>query len=164
MDGNILRFISQKLKTNLFIKYFGITKVPLIFYCRPKVIKISNESVTLKIPFIRRNKNHVGSMYLGSMSVGADLASGLLSFNLVSKSSKKVIPLFKDMKSEFFKRAEGDVHFVCNEGNKIKLMIKKATSEKIRVNESINVTAFVPDKLGDEPIAKFSLTLSLKAY
>ena len=164
MDGNILRFISQKLKTNLFIKYFGITKVPLIFYCRPKVVKISNESVTLKIPFIRRNKNHVGSMYLGSMSVGADLASGLLSFNLVSKSSKKVIPLFKDMKSEFFKRAEGDVHFVCNEGNKIKSMIEKAISEQIRVNEPINVTAFVPDKLGDEPIAKFSLTLSLKAY
>jgi len=159
-----LRFISQKLKTNLFIKYFGITKVPLIFYCRPKVVKISNESVTLKIPFIRRNKNHVGSMYLGSMSVGADLASGLLSFNLVSKSSKKVIPLFKDMKSEFFKRAEGDVHFVCNEGNKIKSMIEKAISEQIRVNEPINVTAFVPDKLGDEPIAKFSLTLSLKAY
>ena len=159
-----MRFISQKLKTNLFIKYFGITKVPLIFYCRPKVVKISNESVTLKIPFIRRNKNHVGSMYLGSMSVGADLASGLLSFNLVSKSSKKVIPLFKDMKSEFFKRAEGDVHFVCNEGNKIKSMIEKAISEQIRVNEPINVTAFVPDKLGDEPIAKFSLTLSLKAY
>ena len=164
MDDIILRFISQKLKTNLFIKYFGLTKVPLIFYCRPKVVEISSKSVTLKIPFIRRNKNHVGSMYLGSMAVGADLASGLLSFNLLSKSSKKVVPLFKDMKSDFFKRAEGDVHFVCNEGDKINSMIEKAISNQVRVNESISVTAFVPDKLGNDPVAKFSLTLSLKAY
>ena len=159
-----MRFISQKLKTNLFIKYFGITKVPLIFFCRPKIVKIAKNSVTLKIPLMRRTKNHVGSMYLGAMCVGADLASGILSLNLVRKSKIKVVPLFKDMKSDFFKRAEGDVHFVCNEGKKINLMIEKAVSQGIRVNEPINVTAFVPKKLGEEPVAKFSLTLSLKAY
>tara|TARA_Y100000590_G_scaffold131599_2_gene150355 strand:- start:456 stop:767 length:312 start_codon:yes stop_codon:yes gene_type:complete len=103
-------------------------------------------------------------MYLGAMTVGADLTSGILSFNLLSKSSKKVVPLFKDMKSDFFKRAEGDVYFVCNEGAKINSMIKKAISEDIRVNEPIHITAYVPDKLDDEPVAKFILTLSLKAY
>ena len=81
-----MRFLSQKFKTNLFIKYFGFFKVPLIFYCRPKVIKISEESVTLKIPLLRRNRNHVGSMYIGALSVGADLTSAILALNLVNKS------------------------------------------------------------------------------
>ena len=159
-----MRFLSQKFKTNLFIKYFGFTKVPLIFYCRPKVVDISSESVTLKIPLLRRNKNHVGSMYIGVLTVGADLSSALLALNLINKSNIKIVPIFKDLKAEFLKRAEGDVHFVCNEGKKINMMIEKTLNQKHRVNESIDVIAYVPSKLGQEPVAKFSLTLSIKAY
>ncbi len=158
-----MRFLSQKLKTNIFIKYFGFFKVPLIFYCRPKVIEISEKSVTLKIPLLRRNKNHVGSMYIGALSVGADLTSAILALNLVNKSKVKIIPIFKDLHADFLKRAEGDVHFVCNEGKIIQAMINDVIEKKIRVNQSINVIAYVPDKLGDEPVAKFSLTLSIKA-
>tara|TARA_Y100000590_G_scaffold415288_1_gene512925 strand:+ start:3336 stop:3815 length:480 start_codon:yes stop_codon:yes gene_type:complete len=158
-----LRFLSQKFKTNLFIRYFGLFKVPLIFYCRPKVINISDESVTLKIPLLRRNKNHVGSMYIGALAIGADLSSAMLALKLVNKHKIKIIPIFKDLKANFLKRAEGDVHFVCNEGNKIQSMIQTVINEKVRVNQKINVIAYVPDKLGDEPVAEFSLTLSIKA-
>ena len=158
-----MRFLSQKFKTNLFIRYFGFFKVPLIFYCRPKIVNISEESVTLKIPLLRRNKNHVGSMYIGALSVGADLSSAILALNLVNKSKVKIIPIFKDLSAKFLKRAEGDVHFVCNEGKKIQSMIEEVVDKKIRINQLINVTAYVPDKLGDEPIAEFSLTLSIKA-
>ena len=83
-----MRFLSQKFKTNLFIKYFGFTKVPLIFYCKPKVVAISNTSVTLKIPLLRRNRNHVGSMYIGALAIGADLSSALLALNIVDKSKR----------------------------------------------------------------------------
>ena len=137
--------------------------MPLIFYCRPKIVNISEESVTLKIPLLRRNKNHVGSMYIGALSVGADLSSAILALNLVNKSKVKIIPIFKDLSAKFLKRAEGDVHFVCNEGKKIQSMIEEVVDKKIRINQLINVTAYVPDKLGDEPIAEFSLTLSIKA-
>ena len=157
-----MSYLSQKFKTNLFIKYFGFTKVPLIFYCKPKVVDISSDSVTLKIPLLRRNRNHVGSMYIGALAIGADLSSAILALNLVSKSKYKIIPIFKDLKADFLKRAEGDVHFVCNEGEKIKKMIDKVLKDKTRVNELINVVAYVPSKLADEPVAKFSLTLSIK--
>ena len=43
-------------------------------------------------------------------------------------------------------------------------MLKKVIEKNVRVNEKININAYVPDKLGDEVVAKFSLTLSLKAY
>ena len=59
-----MRFLSQKLKMTLFIRYFGLMKVPMIFYCKPSVIEISSKSVTLKIPFIRRNRNHLDYIFL----------------------------------------------------------------------------------------------------
>ncbi len=136
----------------------------MIFYCRPSVIDISSDSVTVKIPLIRRNKNHVGSMYLGALSVGADITSAMLSLSIIKKSKRKIIPIFKDFHADYLKRAEGDVHFVCNQGLKIKSMIEKTISQKSRVNEKIDVFAYVPSKLGEEIVAKFSLTLSIKEY
>ena len=159
-----MRFLSQKFKMTMFIRYFGLTKVPMIFYCRPKVIEISNDSVTVKIPLLRRNKNHVGSMYLGALSVGADITSAMLALGIIRSSKQKIIPIFKDFHADYLKRAEGDVHFVCNEGVLIREMLNEVIEKNIRVNKKIIVTAYVPDKLGNEVVAKFSLTLSLKAY
>ena len=136
----------------------------MIFYCRPSVVDISTKSVTVKIPLLRRNKNHVGSMYLGALSVGADITSAMLSLSIIKESQRKIIPIFKDFYADYLKRAEGDVHFVCNQGEKIKSMIEKTISKNSRVNEKIDVLAYVPSKLGDEVVAKFSLTLSIKEY
>ena len=72
--------------------------------------------------------------------------------------------IFKDFHADYYKRAEGDVHFVCNEGIKIKKMLKEVIDNNVRINEKIIVNAYVPNKLGEEVVAKFSLTLSLKAY
>ena len=159
-----MRFLSQKFKMTMFIRYFGFTKVPMIFYCRPKVIEINSDSVTVKIPLLRRNKNHVGSMYLGALSVGADITSAMLALGIIKKTDKKIIPIFKDFHADYYKRAEGDVHFVCNEGVKIKKMLKEVIDNNVRINEKIIVNAYVPNKLGEEVVAKFSLTLSLKVY
>ena len=136
----------------------------MIFYCRPSVIDITSESITVKIPLLRRNRNHVGSMYLGALSVGADIASAMLSLSIIKESKRKIIPIFKDFHADYLKRAEGDVHFVCNQGEKIKAMIDQTISQNSRVNEKIDVLAYVPSKLNDEVVAKFSLTLSIKEY
>ena len=159
-----MNFISQEFKTTLFLKFFGFLKVPMIFYCNPKVINISKESVEIKISLKRRTKNHVGSMYFGSLSVGADVTGAVIALDLIKKSKFKINLLFKDFKADFLKRAEGDVHFICNDGKLISEMIKETELSKERVNKAIDITAYVPSKLKDTPVAKFILTLSLKAY
>ena len=103
-------------------------------------------------------------MYLGALSVGADITSAMLALGIIKKSDKKIIPIFKDFHADYYKRAEGDVHFVCNEGVKIKKMLKEVIDNNVRINEKIIVNAYVPTKLGEEVVAKFSLTLSLKAH
>ena len=103
-------------------------------------------------------------MYLGALSVGADITSAMLALELIKSSERKIIPIFKDFHVDYFKRAEGDVHFICNEGLKIKSMVKETLSSEQRINEKIVVKAYVPETHNKEPVATFVLTLSLKAY
>ena len=150
------------MKETLKIRLLAILKIPLMFFCRPSILSINDEAVTVKIPFKRKTKNHVGSMYFGALSIGADLAGGYLAMHHISKVNKKIKLIFKDFHADFFKRSEGDVHFVCNDGIKIKELVEQVSQSGNRGNMPVKITAYVPSKFNDDPVAQFTLTLSLK--
>jgi hypothetical protein len=70
--------------------------------------------------------------------------------------------VFKDIRGEFFKRAEGNVHFICEDGPRIRALFQRTVDSGERQEETVVVTATVPSKRGQEPVARFALTLSLK--
>ena len=140
---------------------FGLTRIPLIFYCRPKVVSISDTRLEVKIKFNRRTKNHLKSMYFGVLSVGADVTGGFLAMKFIQESKSKIALIFKDFHAEFLKRAEGDVHFICEDGSVIKELIETAEETGERHNLPLHITATVPT-ISHEPVATFILTLSIK--
>ena len=149
------------IKTNRLIQLFGITKVPMIWYCRPKVIEHTDEKIEIKIPLKRKTKNHLGSMYFGVLAVGADITGGFLAMNPIQESGRKINLIFKDFKADFLKRPEGDVHFICNDGLAVRELVEKVTKSTDRHNFKLNIDAIVPS-ISTEIVAKFQLTLSLK--
>ena len=152
---------SMAIKTNRLIQLFGITKVPMIWYCRPKVIEHTDEKIEIKIPLKRKTKNHLGSMYFGVLAVGADITGGFLAMNPIQESGRKINLIFKDFKADFLKRPEGDVHFICNDGLAVRGLVEKVTKSTDRHNFKLNIDAIVPS-ISTEIVAKFQLTLSLK--
>lgn len=100
-------------------------------------------------------------MYFGALCIGSDLASGLLALELIDQSKSKIAIIFKDVNAQFLKRAEDDVIFTCTQGNEILKAIQQ-TSDGNRHHTPVTITATVPTLLGDEPVATFQLTLSLK--
>ncbi|RME14784.1 MAG: DUF4442 domain-containing protein [Bdellovibrio sp.] len=148
------------LKETLKILGFSALKIPLIAFLTPQVLELSKQRCKVKIPLNYRSKNHLGCMYFGALAVGADLSAGLLALQHVHLKNTQL--LFKDFQAHFLKRAEGDVIFVCEEGNKIQQMVKTMKKEQKRVTSQLNAVALVPQKLGEEPVATFQLTLSLK--
>mgnify|MGYP002816426236 FL=1 len=134
----------------------------MIGYCRPRVINVSDTEVVLSIPLNRRTRNHVGSMYIGAMTVGVDFVTGLTAMTSIKKSKKNIVLIFKDLKSSFIKRAEGETFFTCNHTKEIKAAVKKVVDSKQRVNIEVPIIATVPEKFGDEPVAEFTITLSMK--
>lgn len=75
---------------------------------------------------------------------------------------EKISLAFKAVEGRFLKRPEADVHFICNDGELIDRMLDEVIETGERVNQSVKITAICPSLHGDEPMAEFELTLSLK--
>lgn len=101
-------------------------------------------------------------MYFGTMCVGADCSGGLLAMKRIDECPVKISLVFKDLKADFFKRAEGDTYFTCTQGQEIGDLVDTVSQSEEREEMPITITATVPDKFGDEPVANFEMTLSLK--
>lgn len=153
-------------KATLLVRALGLAKIPLLFYVRPKVLELSLARTVVCIPLTRRTKNHLGSMYFGSLAVGADLGGGLLAWMLIEEAKKRtgarVALVFKSFTAEFLKRPESDVHFECRDGEKIAALVEKAAAGGERVELPVQITATSPKASGAEPVAQFTLLLSLK--
>ncbi len=156
-----LKLLSEKTRETLALHWFGLTKIPLLLYVGVSVTEISPERMVVRIPLRRRTKNHLGSMYFGALCVGADVAPGSYAMYLIRQQPARISMVFKDFQAEFLKRAEGDVHFICDQGKEIAELVAKAVASDERVERQLDVIATVPS-LSDEPVAKFRLTLSLK--
>jgi acyl-coenzyme A thioesterase PaaI-like protein len=144
------------------LRAFGFLKIPLLFFVRPSVLDATDDRCVVRIRLKRRSKNHLGSMYFGALAVGADCAGGLIAMRQIRAEGSPISLIFKDFHANFLKRAEGDVHFTCEQGAAIRELVKRANQTGERENMSVRVTATVPSQLGSEPVAQFLLTLSLK--
>ena len=157
----IERLIPENIRNTFYLRYFGLTKIPLLFYVRPSVVEKSDERVVIKIPLGRKSKNHHGSMYFAALAMGADCAVGLLAVELINRQEENISFIFKEFNAEFYRRATGDVFFSCDQGSEIAELVKKATLSMQRVEMPLNAIATVPAE-SNEPVARFRLTLSLK--
>ncbi len=154
--------VPKKLQDTVFVRLFGLMKVPLIFWVSPSVVSLNDQECIIKIPLNRRTKNHLKSMYFGVLCTGADIAGGLVAMNEITASKKKIALSFKDFNAEFLKRAEGDVHFICTQIPEIKNFVQDVIKSGERMNFPVNIKAVVPSINPNEEVAKFVLTLSLK--
>ncbi|MBM3452044.1 MAG: DUF4442 domain-containing protein [Bacteroidetes bacterium] len=147
----------KKIRWKLFL--LGLFKIPQILFVNPKIISIDSERCIVKVKLKRRTKNHLNSMYFGSMAVGADVAAGIHAFYLSEITNCKISLAFKSFSTEFFKRAETDILFICHDGKKIFNTLENSKTEGKRMNETVEVLAF---NLSNEVVAKFAMELSLK--
>jgi hypothetical protein len=146
----------------LFLWYFGHFKVALIGYLRPRLIKLSDTEIVMRLPLRRRSRNHLNSMYFGALAVGADLAAGLHGFYYAEREKCKISLAFKSFQAQFLRRPESDVYFVCTGGETIKDMIMESRDSGERINKPINVKAYTHYLTQPEEVADFILELSVK--
>jgi hypothetical protein len=151
------------MKPTTMVRLWSLQNVFLLWLVRPKILELTADRCLVRVPlnWITRRKD-IRAMYLGTLCMGADVAAGLIAFQLVAEKKTKINFIFKDIRGEFLKRAEGDVLFTNVDGPLIQDLIARALSTGERQEATVHVTATVPDKLGDEPVARFELTLSVK--
>ncbi len=149
-------------KANRELWWFGLLKIPLIFFCRPKLVHLDADKLIMKIPLNRRTRNHLGSMYFGTFAVGADIAGGFQAFSIARNNRLKMSLVFGKFEAEFLKRAESDVFFECSEGKQIKELIERAMRSRDRENHEVQIEAYSHTNGQKEMVALFRLVLSIR--
>jgi hypothetical protein len=150
-------------RETLNVRLWSVANVWFLALARPKVLELSDDRCVIRIPlnWVTRRRD-IHAMYLGTLCMGADVAAGLIAYRLVRLRRANVSFIFKDIRGEFLKRAEGDVVFTNIDGPVIQELLRRTLESGEREEATVNVIATVPKKLGDEPVARFALTLSLK--
>jgi len=151
-----------RLQQTLFIRIWGFLNVPMIHWLKPTVVEFSSEKVQIRLPLSRRSKNHLKSMYFGALCAGADIAGGILAMHMIKKKKLPINLVFSAVDAKFLKRAMGDTLFTCFDCGKIATLIQEAMDTGQRVSGEVNIIATCPEASGDEPVAHFKLSISLK--
>ena len=150
-------------RETLAVRLWALRNVFLLYFVKPSIVEVNEQRCEIVIPLNwRTRRRDIGAMYLGTLCMGADVASGLIAFHLMKTRRLRVSFIFKDLHAEFLKRAEDDVHFSCDEGANIVALVERALATGEREETTVNVVARVPKKLGDEAVARFAMTLSVK--
>jgi acyl-coenzyme A thioesterase PaaI-like protein len=151
------------MKPTTMVRLWSLQNVFFLWLASPKILELTDDRCVVRIPLNwRTRRRDIHAMYLGTLCMGADVAAGLIAFKLVADRRERVSFIFKDLKADFLKRAEGDVHFTNDDGRVIQELMRRTLETGERQEATVHVTATVPSKLGDEPVATFALTLSLK--
>lgn len=162
LNGAVQASLSPAAYETLKVRALGLSQIPVLLFITPRVIENKGDRCIVEVPLNWRTKNHLGSMYFGVLAAGADLAGGLIAWSAIEKIDPRVKLIFKDFHADFLKRAESAVQFTCIQGPAIRDLVKRAAETGERVNLPVQIVATTPQVSGDEPVANFTLTLSLK--
>jgi len=156
--ARVQKLIPRSLQATLFVRGFGLAKVPLMFLVAPVVEELDDTRCVVRIPLNFLTKNHLHSMYLGVLAVGADVTGGLMATDALQGPGAKMNVLFKEMHAEFLRRPTAAVRFTCEDGAAIRAAIARGRESGERENVPVRVSATV----GDEEVARFEMTLTAK--
>jgi acyl-coenzyme A thioesterase PaaI-like protein len=161
-ESTAVSLYSAVLSESLRLWFWARARIPMIAWVRPFVVSLDEERCEVRLPLSWRTRNHLGSMYFGALWTGADAAAAQLGLKASEGLSENVSFIFKDAWAEFLKRPEADVHFICEQGREIRQLFEKAQASGERENLPVHVVATVPTLFGSEPVARFTMTLSVK--
>ncbi len=149
-------------KANMFLLLYGLLKIPLLAFVRPKCTELSPTRSVIKIKLGRRTQNHLKVMYFGALGIGAELSIAITAVAAIYESGQKIDFIFKDFKANFSKRCDGDVLFICEEADKVRALIEQAKVSPDRLEGTFKAYSTVPSKSKTEKVATYELTLSVR--
>ena len=149
----------KKMANPFLYRLFLWTKLPAAFWSGLRVKYIDYERAEITIPFKRLTQNPFRSTYFASLSMAAEMATGVLA-SMAIQGDEPISMLLVKIEGGFTKKAVGLTTFTCLDGKKIFEVVEKtrATGEGVMVDcESIG-----RNEQGEE-VCRFQIRWSFKA-
>ena len=150
---------SDLVNSGFKFRLYLLTKLPAAFFSGVRVTSFTPEEVTTVIPYKWLTQNPFRSTYFASLSMAAEMSTGLLALNNIYKRQPAVSMLVTKMEANYFKKAVGKTYFTCNQG----IDIQEAVQEAIDSEEGTTVTIKSTGRNAEgEIVALFLFTWSFK--
>lgn len=141
------------------INSYLLFKLPSAYFTGVRVKSITEEKSTISVKYNYASKNPFKSIFWAVQGMAAELSSGVLVMDAISKSKKKISMLVINMNATFTKKATGKIIFECNDGLKIQEAIQRAI--ETGSGETITVTSEGINQEGVS-VSKFEFEWSFK--
>ena len=155
MQNPFLRIVNHPL----WFRFYLLWKLPAAFLSGLRVEAATLEQTTVCISLHWLSQNPFRSIYFASLSMAAEMSTGILAMARIYKQSPPVSMLVVSMESQFMKKATGTIRFVCSDGALFERAIQQAMSSG--TSQTITATAIGTDRQG-EIVARFVFTWSFK--
>ena len=147
------------MKSPIQYNIYNFFKLPSVWWCGIRVKSVNEESCLVSVKHRWINQNPFKSMFWAVQGMAAELSTGILLMNEISRSKKSFSMLVLNNKANFSKKAIGRISFSCDQGRQIKDSINLAISSKKPQTIWLNSSGI--DSQGDT-VSKFSFEWTLK--
>ncbi|MGE5106230.1 MAG: hypothetical protein ACM3H8_01705 [Sphingobacteriales bacterium] len=158
MDNNVTSFI-RLMKHPVKFRMFLFAKLPAAFFSGVRIKKLDEKHCVTSVPFKWLTQNPFKSTYFASLSMAAEMSTGVLGLMHIYKRNPGVSMLVVKIDSNYFKKAVNKTFFTCEDGEKI----LQAIEDAIATGEGKTVTAkSIGKNVTGEVVAEFFVTWSFK--
>lgn len=140
-------------------RFFLLRKMPSAYFNGVRVRYTDEEKCVVTIPYKWFSRNPFKSLYFASMSMAAEMSTGVLAMGHCYKKTPSVSMLVTKVEGSFFKKAKGRITFTCDDGLRIAAMVREAIATG--KGTSLNAYSTGKDEEGNS-VADFIITWSFK--
>lgn len=147
--------INHPVKFRLYL----LKNLPAAYFSGLKIVHANAGSCAVSIPFKWLTQNPFRSTYFASLSMAAELSTGVLAMAQLHGRKPAVSMLVTGIEGKFHRKATGLTIFQCDDGEKISSAVAAAIS--LKTPQEIKAHSIGRNKEG-EAVAEFWITWSFK--
>ena len=153
--NEFLKLVNHPVKFRLYLLF----KLPAAFFSGVRIKEFTGEKCVTSVPYKWLTQNPFRSTYFASLSMAAEMSTGILALSNVYRRYPAISMLVTKMEANYFKKAVGITYFTCEEGLAVTNVINEAGNNE--EGKSITVKSIGKNNEG-ELIAEFLFTWSFK--
>lgn len=156
---NLQRFL-ETMRSPLWFRLYQLWKLPASFFSGVRVDSLLPEACVVSVPHWWITQNPFRSTYFASLSMAAELSTGMLAMAHLYESKPSVSMLVVRLEADFFKKATERIFFTCADGELFYEAVNGTLQDGLP--RTVRAKSIGRNSMG-EAVAEFQITWSLKA-
>jgi hypothetical protein len=153
--ADFISLVRHPLKFRMFL----FSRLPAAFFSGVRIREINEQRCVATVPYKWITKNPFRSTYFASLSMAAEMTTGVLGLMQIYKREPSVSMLVVKVDSSYYKKATGRTRFICADGS----LFEKTVEESIQTGEAKTITAHSSGvNEAGETVAEFYVTWTFK--